>query len=122
MNSSDPRSSPSGSGHSILLSEKLSGAAHRHSRAPAGMARRSNRPSATVVTWLIPTSRPWLLFGKSCALARGSGDTGFRMLDDPFKYGLLIALAIALLFAGFTDLRSRRIDNWLNAGIALAAP
>ena len=44
------------------------------------------------------------------------------MLDDPFKYGLLIALAIALLFAGFTDLRSRRIDNWLNAGIALAAP
>src|SRR6478609_3541968 len=49
-------------------------------------------------------------------------ETGFRMLDDPFKYGLLIALAIALLFAGFTDLRSRRIDNWLNAGIALAAP
>jgi prepilin peptidase CpaA len=44
------------------------------------------------------------------------------MLDDPFKYGLLVALAIALLFAGFTDLRSRRIDNWLNAGIALAAP
>ena len=44
------------------------------------------------------------------------------MLDDPFKYGLLIALAIALLFAGFTDLRSRRIDNWLNAGIALTAP
>jgi len=44
------------------------------------------------------------------------------MLDDPFKYGLLIALAIALLFAGFTDLRSRKIDNWLNAGIALAAP
>ena len=43
-------------------------------------------------------------------------------MDDPFKYGLLIALAIALLFAGFTDLRSRRIDNWLNAGIALAAP
>jgi prepilin peptidase CpaA len=44
------------------------------------------------------------------------------MLDDPFKYGLLVALAIALLFAGFTDLRSRRIDNWLNAGIALGAP
>jgi len=44
------------------------------------------------------------------------------MLDDPIKYGLLIALAIALLFAGFTDLRSRKIDNWLNAGIALAAP
>lgn len=44
------------------------------------------------------------------------------MLDDPFKYGLLIALAIALLFAAFTDLRSRHIANWLNAGIALAAP
>jgi prepilin peptidase CpaA len=44
------------------------------------------------------------------------------MLDDPFKYGLLIALAIALLFAAFTDLRSRKIANWLNAGIALGAP
>jgi prepilin peptidase CpaA len=44
------------------------------------------------------------------------------MLDDPFKYGLLVALAIALLFAAFTDLRSRRIANWLNAGIALGAP
>ncbi len=44
------------------------------------------------------------------------------MLDDPFKYGLLIALAIGLLFAAFTDLRSRKIDNWLNAGIALGAP
>jgi len=43
-------------------------------------------------------------------------------LDDPFKYGLLIALAIALLVAAFTDLRNRKIDNWLNAGIALAAP
>ena len=44
------------------------------------------------------------------------------MLDDPFKYGLLIALAIALLVAAFTDLRNRKIDNWLTAGIALAAP
>jgi prepilin peptidase CpaA len=44
------------------------------------------------------------------------------MLDDPLKYGLLVALAIALLFAAFTDLRSRQIANWLNAGIALAAP
>ena len=43
-------------------------------------------------------------------------------MDDPFKYGLLIALAIALLVAAFTDLRNRKIDNWLNAGIALAAP
>lgn len=44
------------------------------------------------------------------------------MLGEYFHYGLLIALAIALLFAAFTDLRSRRIDNWLNAGIALGAP
>lgn len=44
------------------------------------------------------------------------------MLDDPFKYGLLAALAVALLIAAFTDLRSRRIDNWLTGAIALAAP
>jgi prepilin peptidase CpaA len=44
------------------------------------------------------------------------------MLDDPFKYVLLAALAAALLTAAFTDLRSRRIANWLNAGIALGAP
>ena len=39
-----------------------------------------------------------------------------------FSYGLLGALAIALVFAAFTDLRRRQIDNWLNAGIALGAP
>lgn len=44
------------------------------------------------------------------------------MLDDPFKYGLLAALAIALLVAAFTDLRSRHIGNWLNGAIALGAP
>lgn len=44
------------------------------------------------------------------------------MLDDPFKYVLLAGLAIALLFAAFTDLRSRHIGNWLNLGIALGAP
>lgn len=44
------------------------------------------------------------------------------MLDDPFRYGLLAALAIALLTAAFTDMRSRKIANWLNASIALAAP
>jgi len=44
------------------------------------------------------------------------------VFDDPFKYGLLAALAIALLVAGFTDLRSRRIGNWLNGSIALCAP
>ena len=44
------------------------------------------------------------------------------MLSDYLHYGLLIALAIALLFAAFTDIRRRQIDNWLNAGIALGAP
>ncbi|TAD77262.1 MAG: peptidase, partial [Sphingomonadales bacterium] len=38
------------------------------------------------------------------------------------SYGLLIALAIALVFAAFTDIRRRQIDNWLNAAIALTAP
>ena len=43
-------------------------------------------------------------------------------MDDPFKYGLLAALAIGLLVAAFTDLRSRQIGNWLNAAIAAGAP
>jgi prepilin peptidase CpaA len=43
-------------------------------------------------------------------------------LDDPFKYGLLLGLAIALLIAGFTDWRSRKIGNWLTGAIALGAP
>ena len=43
-------------------------------------------------------------------------------MDDPFKYGLLAALAIALLIAGFTDLRTRQIGNWLTGAIALGAP
>jgi prepilin peptidase CpaA len=38
------------------------------------------------------------------------------MLSDYIHYGLLIAPAIALLTAAFTDLRRRQIDNWLNAG------
>jgi len=44
------------------------------------------------------------------------------MLDDPIKYGLLAALAIALVWAAVTDLKSRRIANWLNAAIAIGAP
>jgi len=44
------------------------------------------------------------------------------MLNETIHYGLLIGLAIALVFAGITDIRRRQIDNWLNAGIALAAP
>lgn len=41
---------------------------------------------------------------------------------DTLHYVLLGALAIALLVAAFTDLKRRQIDNWLNAGIAFAAP
>jgi len=44
------------------------------------------------------------------------------MLTTTIQYGLLIALAIALVFAAITDIQRRQIDNWLNAGIALAAP
>lgn len=44
------------------------------------------------------------------------------MLTTYISYGLLVALAIALIFAAITDIRSRTIANWLNAGIALAAP
>ena len=44
------------------------------------------------------------------------------MLSEYLHYGLLVGLAIALVFAAFTDMRRRQIDNWLNAGIALAAP
>ncbi|MEO1487871.1 MAG: prepilin peptidase [Pseudomonadota bacterium] len=41
---------------------------------------------------------------------------------DIIHYGLLIALAIALVIAAITDIRSRRIENRLNAAIALGAP
>ena len=44
------------------------------------------------------------------------------MQHSTIYYGLLGLLAIALLFAAGTDLRHRRIDNWLNIAIALAAP
>lgn len=44
------------------------------------------------------------------------------MQGGVFTYGLLGALAIALLVAAFTDIRRRQIDNWLNAGIAFGAP
>ena len=37
-------------------------------------------------------------------------------------YGLLAALAIALLGAAISDLRTRLIHNWLTFGIAAAAP
>jgi len=41
---------------------------------------------------------------------------------NTISYGLLIALAIALLVAAFTDIRRRQIDNWLNLAVALGAP
>ena len=44
------------------------------------------------------------------------------MLMTTVQYGLLIALAIALLYAAFTDIRSRTIANWLNLSIAAIAP
>ena len=44
------------------------------------------------------------------------------MPDIEFRYLLLVALAIALLFAALTDIRRRQIDNWLNATIAAGAP
>ena len=44
------------------------------------------------------------------------------MTGEMLTYGLVGALAIALLVAAFTDLRRRQIDNWLTAGVALAAP
>jgi prepilin peptidase CpaA len=44
------------------------------------------------------------------------------MAGGTLAYGLLAALAIALLAAAFTDIRRRRIDNWLTAGVAMAAP
>ncbi len=44
------------------------------------------------------------------------------MPDIEFRYLLLGALAIALLYAAFTDIRRRQIDNWLNAAIAAGAP
>ena len=44
------------------------------------------------------------------------------MLDDPIKYGLLALLALALVIAAFTDLKSRTIGNWLTGAVALGAP
>jgi prepilin peptidase CpaA len=50
------------------------------------------------------------------------GKFGGTKLMNSISYGLLIALAIALVVAAFTDIRRRQIDNWLNAAIALGAP
>jgi prepilin peptidase CpaA len=44
------------------------------------------------------------------------------MQETSLVYGLVGALAIALLVAAFTDIRRRQIDNWLNAAVAAGAP
>ncbi len=44
------------------------------------------------------------------------------MENSIFVYGLLAMLAIALLHAAYTDIVRREIEDWLNVGIALAAP
>ena len=44
------------------------------------------------------------------------------MLGEYLHYGLLVALAIALLVAAATDWRRRQIDNWLNLAIVVGAP
>ena len=44
------------------------------------------------------------------------------MLTTTLHYGLLVAFAIALLYAAFTDVRSRTIGNKLNIAIAAGAP
>src|SRR6476660_4721545 len=46
---------------------------------------------------------------------------GGLMLHSAIYYGLLVLLAIALLFAAGTDWKRRQIDNWLNLAIALTA-
>ena len=38
------------------------------------------------------------------------------------KYGLLAGLAIALIVAAISDIRERKIANWLNIAIAAGAP
>lgn len=43
-------------------------------------------------------------------------------MDDYVQYALLVGLAIALVTAAITDLRSRQIANWLTATVALGAP
>lgn len=44
------------------------------------------------------------------------------MDSETFIYLLWAGLAIALIAAAITDLRSRHISNWLNLGIAVGAP
>tara|TARA_B100000678_G_scaffold202511_1_gene170409 strand:+ start:1896 stop:2387 length:492 start_codon:yes stop_codon:yes gene_type:complete len=41
---------------------------------------------------------------------------------DYLQYALLVGLAIALVTAAITDLKARRIDNWLTGAVAIGAP
>ncbi|MBD58851.1 MAG: peptidase [Citromicrobium sp.] len=43
-------------------------------------------------------------------------------MSDYLQYALLVGLAIALVTAAITDLKARRIDNWLTGAVALGAP
>jgi prepilin peptidase CpaA len=44
------------------------------------------------------------------------------MSSQTIEIGLLAALSVVLLYAIYTDLKERTIDDWFNLGIALAAP
>ena len=105
------------------------------SLAAEGIARRSITSLAgAFVIMLIGSLQSWLLFGKHWSVAPplqeerarafplSANLSGGHMLTTYVYYGLLIALAIALLYAAFTDIRSRTIANSLNLAIAALAP
>ncbi|MAS55871.1 MAG: peptidase [Pimelobacter sp.] len=72
----------------------------------------------------MPASCVWLLFGKPQRVPRFPRGLlgGFPVPEFTVQYGLLGALAIALVVAAFTDIKRRQIDNWLTGAIALTAP
>tara|TARA_B100000678_G_scaffold278636_1_gene273578 strand:- start:542 stop:1033 length:492 start_codon:yes stop_codon:yes gene_type:complete len=43
-------------------------------------------------------------------------------MSEYLQYALLVGLAIALVTAAITDLKSRHIANWLTGAVALGAP
>lgn len=92
--------------------------------ASEGIARRSKAAGLLSMAWCKGRFRSgwWLLFGKSYPLGLSPGYSGTFMRGEYFSYGLLAALAIALLIAAFTDIRTRKIDNRLNLAVALGAP
>jgi prepilin peptidase CpaA len=44
------------------------------------------------------------------------------MSSQTIEIGLLAALSVVLLYAIYTDLKERTIDDWFTLGVALAAP